>query len=229
MVEERPDMSQHEAPNAIPVQPSPNMKITNPSVEPLRPGEVRIRQAGVLDVVDMQRINLVCLPENYQVQYFWYHLMKWPRLIHVAEAEFGGVMRVVGYVLAKMDDDEPDARAPPAAPYGHVTSIAVMRTHRNRGVAKRLMLRAMQCMVELHRAARCSHHARSRNRAALALYSASLGFGVERLEERYYADGEDAFLMTRSLVGWTPPLPPAPCAPPPAPVADAAAGRRVAP
>ena len=179
---------------------------SNPSAENLRPGEVRIRQAAILDVVDMQRINLVCLPENYQVQYFWYHLMQWPHLIYVAEAECGGVMRVVGYVLAKMDDDESDARLLSAAPSGHITSIAVMRTHRNRRVAKRLMLRAMQRMVDQYHASRCSLHARSRNRAALVLYAQSLGFNVERVEERYYADGEDALLMSRSLVGWTPPV-----------------------
>jgi N-alpha-acetyltransferase 10/11 len=179
-------------------------------------------------VVDMQRINLVCLPENYQVQYFWYHLLKWPQLIHVAEAECGGVMRVVGYVLAKMDDDEPDAHLPPAAPHGHVTSIAVMRTHRNRGVAKRLMLTAMQRMVALYRPASCSLHARSRNRAALALYSASLGFEVERIEERYYADGEDALLMTRPLIGWVPPSPVPGACPPPATAANTAAATTTA-
>jgi ribosomal protein S18 acetylase RimI-like enzyme len=208
---------------------SPKLCMINPPAEPLRTGEVRIRQAGILDVVDMQRINLVCLPENYQAQYFWYHLLQWPLLIHVAEAECGGVMRVVGYVLAKMSDDEPDAPLPGARAHGHITSIAVMRGHRNRRVAKRLMSAAMLRMIDAYRAARCSLHARSRNRAALALYSRSLGFAVERVEDRYYADEEDALLMTCDLDQWTPPpldgLHP-PTYPAPAPAsADAESGQ----
>jgi peptide alpha-N-acetyltransferase len=210
-------------------QPSPKSCMMNPSAEPLRPGEVRIRQAGILDVADMQRINLVCLPENYQAQYFWYHLLQWPLLIHVAEAECGGVMRVVGYVLAKMSDDEPDARLPDARAHGHITSIAVMRGYRNRRVAKRLMAAAMLRMTQAYRAARCSLHARSRNRAALALYSRSLGFAVERVEERYYADEEDALLMTCDLDQWTPPPPldgppPPTYAPAPAPAGESGQG-----
>ena len=46
---------------------------------------VWIRRATVMDVTDIQRINLVCLPENYQARYFWYHMMRWPELALVAE------------------------------------------------------------------------------------------------------------------------------------------------
>lgn len=47
----------------------------------------------------MQRANLTCLPENYQMKYYFYHLMSWPQLSYVAE---DGKGRIVGYVLAKM-------------------------------------------------------------------------------------------------------------------------------
>ena len=47
----------------------------------------------------MQNTNLWCLPENYQMKYYLYHILSWPQLLHVAE-DFDG--KIVGYVLAKM-------------------------------------------------------------------------------------------------------------------------------
>jgi ribosomal protein S18 acetylase RimI-like enzyme len=47
----------------------------------------------------VQNSNLWCLPENYQLKYYYYHIMTWPQLLYVAE-ERGG--KIVGYVLAKM-------------------------------------------------------------------------------------------------------------------------------
>jgi len=46
----------------------------------------------------MQKANLFCLPENYQMKYYLYHLQTWPQLSQVAEMDG----RIVGYVLAKM-------------------------------------------------------------------------------------------------------------------------------
>lgn len=42
--------------------------------------------------------------------------------------------KVVGYVLAKMEEEPADG-----VPHGHITSISVMRTHRRLGIAERLM------------------------------------------------------------------------------------------
>lgn len=49
--------------------------------------------------MNMQHCNLLCLPENYQMKYYFYHGLSWPQLSYVAEAENG---KIVGYVLAKM-------------------------------------------------------------------------------------------------------------------------------
>jgi len=51
------------------------------------------------DLLNMQHCNLLCLPENYQMKYYFYHALSWPQLSYVAEDEKG---RIVGYVLAKM-------------------------------------------------------------------------------------------------------------------------------
>jgi hypothetical protein len=64
---------------------------------------VCIRQATVHDLLQMQTTNLWCLPENYQMKYYFYHLLSWPQLLWVAE-DFDG--KIVGYVLAKMEEDD---------------------------------------------------------------------------------------------------------------------------
>ena len=60
---------------------------------------VSIRAAVVDDLVGIQAANLACLPENYQMKYFLYHVLSWPQLLYVAEDDAG---KIVGYVLAKM-------------------------------------------------------------------------------------------------------------------------------
>lgn len=40
---------------------------------------------------------------------------------------------------------------------------------------------------------------RKSNRAALNLYTNSLGFKILEIEPKYYADGEDAYSMMRDL------------------------------
>jgi len=45
------------------------------------------------DLLAMQQCNLSCLPENYQMKYYFYHMLSWPQLLHVAEDSKG---RIVG-------------------------------------------------------------------------------------------------------------------------------------
>ena len=60
---------------------------------------VSIRQATLDDLLSMQDANLHCLPENYQMKYYLYHILSWPQLLYVAE-DYN--KKIVGYVLAKM-------------------------------------------------------------------------------------------------------------------------------
>ena len=114
-----------------------------------------------------------------------YHILAWPQLLHVAENHKG---QIVGYVLAKMEDD-----ANP--PHGHITSLAVLRTHRKCGLATKLMKQAHMRMQEAFGAAYCSLHVRYTNVAAYHLYSQTLGYKIDDIEKGYYADGEDAYSM----------------------------------
>jgi ribosomal protein S18 acetylase RimI-like enzyme len=53
----------------------------------------------VEDLLAMQATNLTCLPENYQMKYYLYHILSWPQLSYVAVDH---KQKIVGYVLAKM-------------------------------------------------------------------------------------------------------------------------------
>ena len=108
-------------------------------------------------------------------------------MLHVAENYKG---QIVGYVLAKMEEDDPHN-----PPHGHITSLAVLRTYRKCGIATKLMIQAHDRMAEAFGSTYCSLHVRYTNRAAFHLYSKTLGYTIEKVEKGYYADGEDAYSM----------------------------------
>ncbi|KAG7673642.1 hypothetical protein KSW81_006841 [Nannochloris sp. 'desiccata'] len=140
---------------------------------------VCIRQARLEDLLQMQRTNLMCLPENYTL-----------KLLYVAE-DYDG--KIVGYVLAKMqvwEEEGPDV-------HGHITSLAVARTHRKLGLATKLMSAAQRAMEEVFGAKYSSLHVRVSNKGAFHLYHETLGYNIQDTEEKYYADGEDAFDMRK--------------------------------
>ena len=87
-------------------------------------------------------------------------------------------------------------------PHGHITSLAVKRSHRRLGLAQKLMDQTARAMVETFNAKYVSLHVRKSNRAALNLYKCALKFEVSEIEPKYYADGEDAYAMKRNLVVW---------------------------
>lgn len=150
---------------------------------------VCIRQATVDDLLAMQTCNLMCLPENYQMKYYFYHILSWPQLLYVAE-DYN--KKIVGYVLAKMEEESTEC-------HGHITSLAVLRTHRKLGLATKLMSAAQRAMQEVFGAEYVSLHVRKSNRAAFHLYTETLGYKIHDVEAKYYADGEDAFDMRKQL------------------------------
>lgn len=100
----------------------------------------------------IQTCNITNLPENYFLKYYLYHALTWPQLSFVAVVRpragykpsstgagiagdvSGEYPKVVGYVLAKMEEEPTDGNQ-----HGHITSLSVMRTHRRLGIAERLM------------------------------------------------------------------------------------------
>lgn len=149
-----------------------------------------IRPLHVADIPNVQLTNLTNLPENYFLKYYLYHALSWPQLSYVAvdtSSPNPSYPKIVGYVLAKMDEDHEKT--------GHITSLSVMRTHRRLGLAEKLMRQSTRAMSEYFGARDVSLHVRCSNEAAIGLYTGMLGFEKERVEGKYYADGEDAWCM----------------------------------
>lgn len=46
---------------------------------------MNLRVAKADDLLNTQHCNLLCLPENYQMKYYFYHALSWPQLSYVAE------------------------------------------------------------------------------------------------------------------------------------------------
>lgn len=153
---------------------------------------MNIRPCTIDDLPRVQHCNLQSLPENYQLKYYFYHALSWPQLSYVAENDKG---EVVGYVLAKLEDEES-----PTELHGHITSVAVKRAYRRLGLAERLMNQSLAAMRELFKAKYASLHVRKSNGAALSLYRDKLGFRLHEVEAKYYADGEDAYAMRKDML-----------------------------
>ncbi|EJT73071.1 N-terminal acetyltransferase A complex catalytic subunit ard1 [Gaeumannomyces tritici R3-111a-1] len=160
--------------------------------------DIRVLQPS--DIPLIQHANLENLPENYFLKYYLYHALSWPQLSYVAvdvsrpKKTPYDYPKIVGYVLAKMEEDPADG-----IQHGHITSLSVMRTHRRLGIAEKLMRQSQLAMVETFGAHYVSLHVRVSNQAAIHLYQTTLGFQNEKTESKYYADGEDAYCMKLDL------------------------------
>ena len=81
--------------------------------------------------------------------------------------------RIVGYVLAKVDDEEEGEFKEPR---GHITSLSVLREYRRLGLAKKLMEATHAIMVEEYNLSFVTLHVRVSNVAALGLYKDRLKY-----------------------------------------------------
>ncbi|CAF9932079.1 MAG: N-terminal acetyltransferase A complex catalytic subunit ard1 [Heterodermia speciosa] len=159
-----------------------------------------IRVLTPSDIPHVQSTNITNLPENYFMKYYLYHALSWPQLSYVAvdtsrpKRTPYDPPKIVGYVLAKMEEEPVNG-----IQHGHITSLSVMRTHRRLGLAEKLMRQSQRAMVEVFGAHHVSLHVRMSNIAALRLYQDTLGFTNEKVELKYYADGEDAYSMRMDL------------------------------
>lgn len=85
------------------------------------------------------------------MKYYLYHALSWPQLSYVAvdvsrpQKSPYDYPRIVGYVLAKMEEDPPDG-----VQHGHITSLSVMRTHRRLGIAEKLMRQSRTSIPASH-------------------------------------------------------------------------------
>lgn len=124
--------------------------------------------------------------------------------------------KIVGYVLGKVE--ERPVEPPFAVPdqqrrfhhhfhsrhtetelVGHVTSLAVLQTHRRCGLARALM-QQLHYQLQQNKAHGVGLHVRKSNVAAARLYEQD-GYVIHNVIPQYYQDGEDAYFMRKELLG----------------------------
>jgi len=138
-------------------------------------------------------INRICLPENYAPYFFTDLYERFPETFIVAEEDG----EIVGYVMCRIETGLPDFGLLGIAKKGHVISIAVLPEHQRKGIGAALVKEAMASM-RVYKAKECYLEVRVSNTPAVKLYE-KLGFDASRVVHDYYADGEDAYIMSLKL------------------------------
>ncbi len=152
-----------------------------------------IRRINVNELDDVIKINELCLPEHYP-RYFWEeHLRRWNDIFLVAEING----KIVGYVMCRVELGWGYTRKG-IIKKGHVISIAVLQEYRRRGIGRALMENVMKVLKEKYGVHEVYLEVRVSNTPAINLYK-KLGFSIIRVVPGYYHDGEDAYIMARSL------------------------------
>jgi len=155
---------------------------------------ISIRRIKPDDLMSMQHTNLNCLAENYQLWYWSYHYLVYPATSHVA---IGSTGKLLGYVLGKMND-EARRKNPPDPLHAHITSVAVISGFRKMGLASKLLNNTHISAKSCYRAEYVNLHVRETNRAGHFLYIKTMGYKKFAEEEKYYADGENAWSLRYS-------------------------------
>lgn len=151
-----------------------------------------IRQFQPDDIKHVVSINQRCLPENYPDQFFMglhYHA---PKAFFVAEYEG----EIVGYIMCRIERGISGFGRMPVKK-GHIVSVAVLHTLRNKGIGTSLISAGMSGMID-YGASEFFLEVRKTNEEAIAVYE-KLGYSVRRVLRGYYRDGEDAYLMIKKV------------------------------
>ena len=153
----------------------------------------QLRRFTMNDLASVTHINQMCLPENYTDFFFIDLYRRFPETFIIAEAN--GV--VVGYIMCRIEVGLSNFGLPGLVKKGHVVSVAVMPDNRRRGIGVALLTAALEGMRK-YGAKQCYLEVRVTNEEAVGLYK-KLSFEVTRTVHGYYADGEDAYVMSKRL------------------------------
>ncbi len=152
-----------------------------------------LRKFTTSDLESVTRINRECLPENYTDFFFVDLYRRFPETFVVAEEDG----KVVGYMMCRIEVGLSNLGFSGLIKKGHVVSVAVMPPYRRKHIGEALVNKAMENML-VYNAKQCYLEVRATNTPAVNLYK-KLGFQVTRTIKGYYADGEDAYVMTKKL------------------------------
>jgi len=152
-----------------------------------------LRKFTTSDLESVTKINRECLPENYTDFFFVDLYRRFPETFVVAEEDG----KVVGYMMCRIEVGLSNLGFSGLIKKGHVVSVAVMPPYRRKHIGEALVNKAMENML-VYNAKQCYLEVRATNTPAVNLYK-KLGFQVTRTIKGYYADGEDAYVMTKKL------------------------------
>jgi ribosomal-protein-alanine N-acetyltransferase len=142
---------------------------------------VRAPQPG--DVRELERAELACFIDPWPSQFFVSEIFA-PGRYHRLMVDPAG--ELVGYLFSAWQYLDL-----------HVLKIAVLPQHRGSGLARRLMGLAEDHAVEMG-GDTITLEVRASNGSALALYD-TLDYRRVGVRRHYYADGEDAIIMTKEV------------------------------
>ena len=152
-----------------------------------------LRKFNMSDLQSVMHINHVCLPENYTDYFFIDLYQRFPETFIVA-VDNG---EVVGYIMCRIEVGLSNFGFGGLLKKGHIVSVAVLPQYRRKGIGQALITKGAEAM-RLYNAKQCFLEVRLTNTPAINMYK-ELGFEVTRTIRGYYADGEDAYVMSRKL------------------------------
>jgi ribosomal-protein-alanine N-acetyltransferase len=155
-------------------------------VVPAPPSSYSIRPLTDKNLNEVLRLNVRCFRngENYTKHTFNY-LLSEPRNLSYRVITPSGEM--VGFVFVLVNQDGS----------AHLTTIGVAPEHRRRGVAKRLLI-YLESALLARSIFTIVLEVRVSNTSAQDLYRDS-GYSVVQRLTKYYNNGEDCYLMVKSL------------------------------
>jgi ribosomal-protein-alanine N-acetyltransferase len=145
-----------------------------------------IRRAVKDDIRSVYELEKRCFKDPYPEVVLLMLYQLYPELFFVAEN--GIEKNIVGYVsgMIRMDG------------FGHIASICVDEKYRRRGIGRRLMETIESAMRTIFKVCNFRLEVRVSNEPAIKLYE-SLGYRIISRLKGYYLDGEDGYLMTKTI------------------------------
>ncbi len=165
--------------------PSASREIT--FVEPAPATTYRIARLAENDLDEVLRLNLRCFKdgENYTRHTFTY-LLNQPNALCYRSLTTEN--RMAGFLCVLIGENGA----------GHITTIGVAPEHRRRGIAASLLAR-LDADLKHQGVGSVVLEVRVGNVVAQRLYE-TVGFSVVQRLEKYYNNGEDGFMMVKSLI-----------------------------
>lgn len=155
-------------------------------IVPAPPTKYRIERLGHGHLSEVLLLNLRCFRrgENYTRHTFNY-LLTSPRVL--GWGLFTSSEKLVGFIFVSAGNES----------VGHITTIGIAPEHRQRGLARKLLQHAENSLRKKDFEA-IVLEVRVGNFAAQNLYS-KYGYVIIQKLKGYYQNGEDAFLMSKTL------------------------------